>query len=105
MKVVYDIPGAINAEHNTEGRVVTAEFDDFSLVATYVPNAGVMKLERLKYRVEDWDVEFQKYLRELELTSGKPVVLCGDLNVAHNEIDIFGPKGKEKNAGFTPQER
>ena len=71
----------------------------------YVPNSGVQGLHRLTYRVEEWDVDFQAYLKELEKDSGKPVVLCGDLNVAHKEIDIFGPKGKDKRAGFTPVER
>ncbi len=70
-----------------------------------MPNAGVMDLARLPYRVNDWDVEFQTYLKNLEITKKKPVVLCGDLNVAYEEIDIFGPKGKEKRAGFTIEER
>jgi exodeoxyribonuclease-3 len=83
--------------------VITAEFDDYFVVATYIPNAGVDGLKRLKYRVEEWDKDFQQYLHELE--KEKPVIWCGDLNVAHNEIDIFNPKGKEKNAGFTPEER
>lgn len=85
--------------------MTTAEFDSFILVATYVPNAGVDGLKRLDYRVKEWDLDFQKYLKDLEVNSNKPVVLCGDLNVAHHEIDIFGPKGKEKRAGFTVEER
>jgi exodeoxyribonuclease III len=83
ISITYDILNAVNKEHNYEGRVVTAEFQDFTLVATYVPNSGVMALERLAYRVNDWDREFQQYLKNLEVSKGKPVVLCGDLNVAH----------------------
>ena len=101
-EVTYDFEVA---KHAQEGRVVTAHFDTFKLVATYVPNAGVDGLKRLNYRVKEWDADFQKYLKELEQKSGLPVVLCGDLNVAHNEIDIFGPKGKERRAGFTIEER
>uniref|UniRef100_V5IDJ2 DNA-(apurinic or apyrimidinic site) endonuclease n=2 Tax=Ixodes ricinus TaxID=34613 RepID=V5IDJ2_IXORI len=88
-------------EHDKEGRVITAEFDKFYLVATYVPNAG-KKLVRLNYRM-DWDKDFRAYLKELE--TKKPVVLCGDLNVAHQEIDIANPKGNKRNAGFTQEER
>jgi len=101
VKVNYDI--GIN-KHDQEGRVVTAEFDWFTLVAVYVPNAGVDGLKRLNYRTREWDVDFQAYLNNLE-KRGKPVVICGDLNVAHHEIDIFGPKGKERRAGFTVEER
>jgi exodeoxyribonuclease III len=105
LSVTYDIPGDANLEHNLEGRVVTAELEHFSLVATYVPNAGVDGLNRLDYRVKKWDRDFQAYLKNLEVTKGKPVILCGDLNVAYEEIDIFGPKGKDKRAGFTKEER
>lgn len=92
-------------KHSQEGRVVTAEFDKFNLVAVYVPNAGVDGLKRLNYRVKEWDADFQKYLKDLETRTKNPVILTGDLNVAHNEIDIFGPKGKERRAGFTVEER
>lgn len=102
IKITYDIVVDRKVKHNEEGRVVTAEFKEFTLVATYVPNAGVQGLDRLGYRVNEWDRDFQVYLRNLETQNKKPLILCGDLNVAHNEIDIFGPKGKEKNAGFTP---
>lgn len=85
--------------------MTTAEFDKFILVSVYVPNAGVDGLKRLDYRVKEWDIDFMKYLKDLEVNSKKPVVICGDLNVAHNEIDIFGPKGKERRAGFTIEER
>ena len=80
------------------------EFDAFTLVATYVPNAGE-GLKRLKYRIDEWDHDFHSYLKFLETDRNKPVILAGDLNVAHNEIDIYDPKGKEKTPGFTPQER
>ena len=88
------------SKHDQEGRVITAEFPDFCLVVAYVPNAGE-GLKRLDYRVNEWDKDFQAYLNGLK----KPVLLTGDLNVAHHEIDIYDPKGKEKNPGFSPQER
>lgn len=88
-------------KHDNEGRVVTAEFDKFILVAVYVPNAGVRGLDRLDYRVKEWDLDFQQYLKNLETSKGKPVILCGDLNVAHHPIDIYKTKGMEKAAGFT----
>lgn len=88
-------------EHDKEGRVITAEFPAFFLVTTYVPNAG-KGLVRLDYR-KTWDVDLQAYLLGLE--ERKPVVMCGDLNVAHQEIDLKNPKGNKKNAGFTVEER
>lgn len=69
-----------------------------------MPNAGARTLDRLDYRVGKWDKDFQKFIAELE-AKGKPVILCGDLNVAYQDIDIHQPKGAEKCAGFTPQER
>ncbi|KAG9330509.1 hypothetical protein JZ751_016218 [Albula glossodonta] len=98
LKVTYGIG---KEEHDKEGRVITAEFPNFFLVTSYVPNAG-KGLVRLDYR-KTWDVDFQAYLSELD--QRKPVVLCGDLNVAHQEIDLKNPKGNKKNAGFTPEER
>lgn len=93
----------INIEkHDKEGRVLTCEYKDFFLVNVYVPNAK-RKLERLDYRTKEWDVDFLKYLKKLE--KKKPVVFCGDLNVAHTELDLSNPKGNVKNHGFTPQER
>lgn len=80
------------------------EFKHFILVAAYVPNAGE-GLKRLNYRVEQWDADFHAYLKQLEIERGKPVVLAGDLNVAHTEIDVYDPKGKDKVPGYTPQER
>ncbi len=87
---------------DTEGRVLTAELDDFYLVTVYTPNAQ-RGLTRLDYRTKEWDPAFRRYLKMLEKT--KPVVFCGDLNVAHKEIDLANPKTNHKNAGFTDEER
>ncbi|KAH9500228.1 DNA-(apurinic or apyrimidinic site) lyase [Bulinus truncatus] len=89
-------------EHDQEGRVITAEFEKFYLVNTYVPNSG-RGLPRLDYRTQDWDTAFRNYLKSLD--KKKPVVWCGDLNVAHKEIDLKNPKGNLKTAGFTEEER
>jgi len=89
-------------KHDLEGRSITAEFEHFYLVLCYVPNAGV-GLVGLPYRTQEWDPDFRKYLGELK--SKKHVILCGDLNCSHQEIDIHKPKGNEKSAGFTPEER
>lgn len=89
-------------EHDREGRVITAEYDDFYLVNVYVPNSQ-RALTRLSYRVDSWGPDFLAYLKDLEKT--KPVIFCGDLNVAHREVDLARPKANVKNAGFTPQER
>ncbi len=88
-------------EHDGEGRVITAEYKDFFLVDVYVPNSQ-RTLDRLPYRMK-WDADFLKYLKGLE--KKKPVVFCGDLNVAHAEIDLTNPKSNVKNHGFTPEER
>lgn len=88
-------------EHDKEGRVITAEYENFYLVTAYVPNSGRM-LDRLDYRMK-WDQDFFTYLRNLKDT--KPVILCGDLNVAHQEIDIANPSSNRRNAGFTKEER
>ena len=88
-------------EHDREGRVITVEYEKFYLVNCYTPNAK-RKLERLDYRMI-WEDEFRKYL--LKLNETKPVVLCGDLNVAHEEIDLKNPKTNRGNAGFTDEER
>ncbi|EDY17162.1 exodeoxyribonuclease III Xth [Chthoniobacter flavus Ellin428] len=89
------------AEHDREGRVITAEYADFFLVNVYVPNSK-RELTRLAYR-QQWDRDFLAYLKKLELK--KPVIWCGDLNVAHTEIDLARPKDNVKNHGFTPEER
>lgn len=92
------------SKHDGEGRVITAEYKEFILVATYVPNSGE-GLKRLKYRVDEWDKDFSAYLLALRASKKKPLIITGDLNVAHNEIDIYDPKGKDKIACYTPQER
>jgi len=88
--------------HDREGRVITAEFSDYYLVNVYVPNSQ-RGLLRLDYRVKSWGPDFLSYMKGLE--EKKPVVFCGDLNVAHKEIDLARPKANVKNAGFTPEER
>jgi len=89
-------------EHDKEGRVITLGFPDYFLVTVYTPNAG-RELERLAYRTERWDPAFLRYVKKLE--KKKPVVFCGDLNVAHKEIDLARPRANVGNAGFTPEER
>ena len=88
-------------EHDNEGRVLTCEFDDFYLVNVYTPNSQ-NELKRLDYRMT-WDDAFRNYLKKLEET--KPVITCGDFNVAHKEIDLKNPKTNRRNAGFTDEER
>lgn len=88
-------------EHDKEGRVITLEFDQFYMVNCYTPNSG-RELARLDYRMT-WEDAFRGYLKELD--SKKPVIICGDLNVAHTEIDLKNPKSNRKNAGFTDEER
>uniref|UniRef100_A0A2C9JNN8 DNA-(apurinic or apyrimidinic site) endonuclease n=1 Tax=Biomphalaria glabrata TaxID=6526 RepID=A0A2C9JNN8_BIOGL len=94
--------GIGDKEHDKEGRVITAEFDKFYLVNTYIPNSG-RGLPRLDYRTQEWDQAFRNYLKSLD--KKKPVVWCGDLNVAHKEIDLKNPKGNLRTAGFTEEER
>ena len=88
-------------EHDHEGRVITAEFEDYYVITCYTPNSQD-GLKRLDYRMT-WDDAFRTYLKKLE--EKKPVVFCGDLNVAHKEIDLKNPKTNRKNAGFTDEER
>lgn len=88
-------------EHDKEGRVITLEFENFYMVTVYTPNSQE-KLARLEYRMT-WEDEFKKFL--LKLDEKKPVIVCGDLNVAHNEIDLKNPKSNRKNAGFSDEER
>ena len=88
-------------EHDQEGRLITLEFEDFYMVTVYTPNSQ-SELKRLNYRMK-WEDDFKKYLKELD--KKKPVIVCGDLNVAHNEIDLKNPKTNRKNAGFTDEER
>ena len=88
-------------EHDKEGRVITAEYDEFYVVTVYTPNSQ-RELTRLSYRME-WEAAFLAYVKKLE--EKKPVIFCGDLNVAHKEIDLKNPKSNHKNAGFTDEER
>ncbi len=88
-------------KHDHEGRVVTLEFDDFYMVDVYTPNAQ-QELARLEYRME-WERDFTAYLSELD--AKKPVIVCGDMNVAHNEIDLKNPATNHKNPGFSDEER
>lgn len=88
-------------EHDTEGRVVTAEYEQYYLITVYTPNSQ-RELTRLSYRMT-WEDAFLAYIKELE--AKKPVIFCGDLNVAHKEIDLKNPKTNRKNAGFTDEER
>ncbi len=90
-------------DHDTEGRVITVEFPDFYLINVYQPNSQ-RGLTRLDYRTQLWDPAFLKFIQKLE-KKGKPVVFCGDLNVAHMEIDLANPKTNRRNAGFTEEER
>lgn len=89
------------AEHDTEGRMITAEWQEYYVVTVYTPNSQE-GLKRLAYRME-WEDAFLAYLKKLE--QKKPVIVCGDLNVAHREIDLKNPKTNRKNAGFTDEER
>lgn len=88
-------------EHDKEGRVITLEFEDFYMVTVYTPNSQ-NELARLDYRMK-WEDDFRGYLKQLE--EKKPVIVCGDMNVAHQEIDLKNPKTNRKNAGFTNEER
>lgn len=98
LNVTYDIG---IKEHTGEGRVITAEYNDFYLVNVYIPNSQ-KELARLDYRMSFED-DFREYL--VNLNNIKPVIICGDLNVAHNEIDLKNPKSNRKNAGFSDEER
>lgn len=88
-------------EHDQEGRVITLEFEDFYMVTVYTPNSQ-NELKRLDYRMK-WEDDFREYLKQLD--DRKPVIVCGDLNVAHKDIDLKNPKTNRKNAGFTNEER
>jgi exodeoxyribonuclease-3 len=94
-------------KHDTEGRVITAEFEDYYLTTVYTPNSQNhdenRRPKRLDYRTSEWDVDFLAFVKALE--TSKPVIFCGDLNVAHTEIDLANPKTNRKNAGFTDEER
>ena len=98
LQVTYDMG---ISHHDKEGRIITAEYERFYLVNVYTPNAK-RELERLEYRME-WEDDFRAFAKNLE--KHKPVVICGDLNVAHKEIDLKNPKTNRRNAGFTDEER
>lgn len=110
--ILYDLPGNLVERYhlyddafgnpNTEGRVLTLEMPEFYLATVYTPNSK-HDLNRLNLRAQQWDPAFRDYISELK--QRKPVVFCGDLNVAHREIDLARPKDNEKNAGFTHEER
>ena len=89
-------------KHDQEGRLIHLEYRDFHLVNVYTPNAQ-NELTRLNYRTQEWDEAFREYIKTLNKT--KPVIFCGDLNVAHQEIDLASPKANTRNAGFTKEER
>ena len=93
--------GIVMDKHDTEGRVLTLEYEGFYLVNVYVPNSQ-SELARLDYRME-WEADFLDYLKRLDAV--KPVIMCGDLNVAHQEIDLANPKSNRRNPGFTDEER
>lgn len=93
--------GMNHADHDNEGRVITTEFPDFYVVTVYTPNAQG-ELARLPYRLQ-WDAAFRQFIKKLELK--KPVLVCGDLNVAHQEIDLANPKSNRMNPGFSDEER
>ena len=109
LSITYDIPGIKEGklsdsfgDASKEGRVITMEFDSFYLMTVYTPNSK-RSLERLEFREKSWDPEFLNYIVGLEKT--KSVIFCGDLNVAHQEIDLSRPNDNHKNAGFTDEER
>ncbi|WP_104721278.1 exodeoxyribonuclease III [Helicobacter mesocricetorum] len=98
LSVTYDMG---IEHHDKEGRIITAEFQNFYLVNVYTPNSK-RELERLEYRMQ-WEDDFRAFLKKLE--ESKPAIVCGDLNVAHQEIDLKNPKTNRRNAGFTDEER
>ena len=106
-KPISVIKGIGIEKHDKEGRVISAEFPNFYLVNVYTPNSQNQgddgRPKRLNYRCLEWDIDFLNYILTLEKT--KPVVVCGDLNVAHREIDLANPKTNRNNAGFTDEER
>ena len=100
-KPLHVVCGMGKDEHDHEGRLITAEYEDFFLVTCYTPNS-LNELKRLDYRMQ-WEDDFRDYVNELDAV--KPVIICGDLNVAHEEIDLKNPKTNRGNAGFSDEER
>lgn len=107
INVYYGFEAIKSLEKNNkcliEGRLITCELSKYYLVHVYTPNSGQLGLKRLNYRVKKWDVVFRKYIKDLQ--KKKPVIICGDLNCAHKEIDLYNPKTKKRSAGFTDEER
>jgi exodeoxyribonuclease III len=101
-QVIYGLKDKDNKEIDDEGRVICLEFKKFYLLHVYTPNSGA-ELARLNYRVKIWDPAFRDYIIQLE--KKKPTIICGDLNVAHQVIDLKNPKTNTKTAGFTKEER
>jgi exodeoxyribonuclease III len=102
---VYDFGDFnIDEEMNNEGRIITVEYDKFVLVTVYTPNSK-QELERLEYRTTQWEPTFRGWVSHLQETTGKGIVVCGDLNVAHQDIDLKNPQANRNHAGFTLQER
>jgi exodeoxyribonuclease III len=97
-------PLKIETDFNKEGRVVYTKFKKFSLINVYVPNSGQAKLKRLDYRIKEWNPEFTKYIKN-KMKTDKNVIVCGDFNVAPENIDLHNPKGNKRQAGFTIEER
>jgi exodeoxyribonuclease-3 len=95
-------PGMGHVDHDREGRVLTLEYADFFVTTVYTPNSR-RGLTRLAYRTVEWDAAFLAFVKQIERR--KPVIVCGDLNVAHKEIDLADPRGNRRNAGFTDEER
>jgi exodeoxyribonuclease-3 len=94
--------GINNSTHDNEGRVITLEFNKYFLIHVYTPNSG-QALQRLEYRTKEWDVHFRNFIKNLQ--KSKNVIVCGDLNVANEDIDIHSPKTNKRTAGFTDEER
>ena len=101
--VIMGLKDDKDKELDDEGRVILIEYDDFYLLHCYTPNSGI-ELDRLNYRTTIWDVAFRNYIKKLQKNK-KPVIICGDLNVARSEIDLKNPKTNTKTAGFTKEER
>ena len=94
-----------NEDLDSEGRVIAKVFPDFVLVSVYTPHSGVGDLKRLQYRVERWDRAFEAYINRLKQQTGKPVIVCGDLNIIRHDQDIYNPKSKKGRPGTTDLER
>jgi exodeoxyribonuclease-3 len=101
LNIIYGL-NINNIEYDNEGRVITCEYNKYYLIHVYTPNSG-QNLSRLEFRTEIWDIKFKEYIQKLQ--EHKNIILCGDLNVAHTEIDLKNPKANERTAGYTIEER